>query len=98
MNISWLSWVAAVIIFSANFILIKSKSWKVFIIFILGNSMYAYYWFVEKQWATFILVSFFIIQNIYGLIQWRKEQTKKIHKFNEKDYIHWLKQFEEDIQ
>jgi hypothetical protein len=74
MNITWLSWVAAGIIFGANIFLIKDKSWKVFIAFIVGNGLYAFYWFTQKQWATLILVSLFVVQNFWGLIKWRKEQ------------------------
>jgi hypothetical protein len=81
MDISWLSWVSAAIVFIANFILIKSKSWKVFIMFMIGNGLYAYYWFVEKQWATLILVSVFVIQNVYGLIKWKKEQASQKRYF-----------------
>lgn len=75
MNITWLSWVAATIIFLGNFLLIKSKSWKVFIVFAIGNTLYAYYWITQRQWATLLLVSLFVFQNIYGIIKWRKEQA-----------------------
>jgi len=86
MNITWLSWVAASIIFLGNFILIKNKSWKVFIIFAIGNMLYAFYWITQHQWATLLLVSLFVFQNIYGIIRWQKEQVAngiKIEKTEE---------------
>jgi hypothetical protein len=56
----------------ANFILIKYKDWKVFIVFAIGNGMYAYYWMVQREWATLLLVLAFLFQNIYGIISWKK--------------------------
>jgi len=70
----WLSWLCAGIMLVANFVLIKYKNWWVFIVFALGNGLYAYYWFNQAQWATFVLTTAFFFQNIYGIIVWRKNK------------------------
>jgi len=72
-DITWMSWTASVLIFLGNFILIKMKSWKAFVIFLIGNSLFAYYWLVKQEWATLILVCLFIAQNILGIVDWRKK-------------------------
>jgi hypothetical protein len=74
--IELLSWVAAITLFVTNFFLIKTKSWKVFIAFIVANSMYAIYWTIKHEWATLALVTAFIIQNVIGLVAWYKESHK----------------------
>jgi hypothetical protein len=73
-NISWMSWVGAGVILLATTVLIKSKSWKAFIPFIVGNALYAVYWGLQHEWATLILTTIFVVQNIWGLIKWRRDQ------------------------
>lgn len=68
-----ISWLASGIILIGNVILIKSKGWKTFVVFIIGNSLFAYDWFIKKEWAVFILVNLFILQNVWGIISWRKK-------------------------
>jgi predicted membrane chloride channel (bestrophin family) len=69
-----MSWVGAAIILGATTILIRDKTWKAFIPFIIGNALYAVYWGLQHEWATLILTSIFVAQNIWGLIKWRKDQ------------------------
>lgn len=70
-----ISWIASAIIFIGNIVLIKTKSWYTFLIFLVGNSLFAYYWFTKKEWAVLILVTLFICQNLWGIISWRKNGT-----------------------
>jgi len=67
-----ISWIASFLILAGN-VLVIGKDWRSFLIFMLGNGLFAYYWFIRKEWATFLLVCIFFIQNIYGLIKWRNE-------------------------
>lgn len=69
------SWIAAVLMLFGNTILIKSKSWISFAIMSIANLMYVYYWFIKQEWSTFVLVSIFLIQSLWGLVKWYKEQT-----------------------
>jgi len=71
----WLSWIASGLTLIGNVILIRNKSWKAFIIFIIGNGIFTYYWFIKHEWATMILVIIFLGQNVWGLITWRKGRT-----------------------
>lgn len=79
MNITWMSWVGAGIILLATTLLIKNKSWKAFIPFIIGNALYAVYWGLQHEWATLILTTIFVAQNIWGLIKWRKDQRAELN-------------------
>jgi len=74
MDITLLSWVASALIFIGNIVLIRTKSWKTFLWFMVGNSIYVYYWLVKHEWATLLLVSLFLTQNIVGIIKWRKQE------------------------
>ena len=71
------SWIAAGFMLLTNFVLINTKSWKVFILFMIGNGMYIIYWSIQHEWATLVLVSAFFLQNIYGLIKWKKQSIKE---------------------
>jgi hypothetical protein len=66
-----MSWIAAGLTFLGNVILIDQKSWIAFVIFFIGNSLWAYHWFKKKEWAALFLVSVFLAQNIYGIWRWR---------------------------
>lgn len=70
----WLSWLASGLTLLGNIVLIKSKKWYCFLIFMLGNSMFVYYWLVKQEWPTMILCSVFLSMNIWGLIKWRKDK------------------------
>ena len=74
MNITWVSWLASAICFAGNFVLIKTKSWKAFVMFFVANSLFVFYWTIRHEWATLILVSFFLLQNVLGIIEWRKKK------------------------
>ena len=67
-----MDWIAAILMLIGNVILIKYKSWVAFMVMGLGNILYLVWWFQLKQWPTFLLVSIFAIQNIWGIISWRK--------------------------
>lgn len=73
MDIMWINWLASGLTLLGNIVLIKYKTWKTFIIFFIGNSLYVYYWTVKKEWPTLILVLIFICMNIWGLIKWKKD-------------------------
>ena len=68
-----MDWVASAIVFIGNIFLIKTKAWWVFIIFFFGNALWAYYWFVKQEYAAMILVSVFLLQNVWGLFSWKKK-------------------------
>jgi hypothetical protein len=68
-----ISWIASGLVLIGNIILIKYKSWKTFVIFFIGNSLFAYDWYIKKEWPVFILVCLFMLQNIWGIISWRKK-------------------------
>jgi hypothetical protein len=69
-----ISWIASGLTLAGNVVLIRYKSWKTFVIFLIGNSLFAYDWYVKKEWAVFLLVVVFIFQNIWGIYSWRKEK------------------------
>ena len=66
-----ISWIASGLVLVGNIVIIYKKHWFAFVIFIVGNSLFAYDWFVKKEWPVFILVCVFLIQNVLGIIQWR---------------------------
>jgi hypothetical protein len=68
-----MDWIASSLTFLGNIILIKTKHWFTFVIFFVGNSLWAYYWFSKKEYAALILVSFFLIQNLWGIYEWKKK-------------------------
>ena len=68
-----ISWLASGLVLVGNVVLIYKKHWGAFVIFLVGNSLFAYDWFIKKEWAVFILVNLFILQNIWGIISWRKK-------------------------
>jgi len=72
----WISWVASGLTLIGNIVLIKSKSWKTFVIFAVGNVMFIYYWYILNQYPTLILCTIFLGMNIWGIISWRKESKK----------------------
>jgi len=74
MEITWISWLASTLIFIGNIVLIKTKSWKTFLWFMIGNGLFTYYWIVKHEWATLLLVILFLGQNIYGIVKWRKNE------------------------
>ncbi len=68
-----ISWIAAGLMLIGNIILIKYKSWISFAVMAVGNILYVYYWFIKQEWATFILVSIFLAQSIWGLVKWYRD-------------------------
>lgn len=71
-----MDWFAAGLILIGNVVLIKSKSWKTFLIFLLGNLIYTYWWFINHQWATMALTSVFVAMNIWGIYSWKWKERK----------------------
>ena len=71
-----ISWIASGLVLIGNVILIKYKSWWTFVIFLVGNTLFAFDWFFKKEWAVFVLVIVFIFQNIWGIRSWRKKGGK----------------------
>lgn len=69
-----MDWVASALTFFGTIILVKWKPWWVFAMFAVGNSIWVYHWWLAEEWSAMILVSFFLLQNIWGLIEWRGEQ------------------------
>jgi hypothetical protein len=71
-----MDWIAAGIMLFGNVVLIRNKTWKAFAICLLGNFLYAIYWFTRHEWATLGLVMIFSAQNLWGIISWRKQEKK----------------------
>ena len=71
-----MDWIASALTWIGNFILIKTKKWYVFIIFAVGNTLWMIHWYNNRQWAAFLLVGSFLIQNVWGIIKWRKEENE----------------------
>ena len=67
-----IDWIAAILLWIGNYLLIYQKSWIAFVIFLFANMIWAVYWLRKKEWAAMILVLTFIIQNILGIIEWTK--------------------------
>jgi hypothetical protein len=67
-----IDWLAAVLCWTGNFILIKKKSWYAFVIFLVANSLWFFYWITKHEIAAMILVGTFMLQNAYGIYEWRK--------------------------
>lgn len=67
-----IDWIAAILIFIGNFILIEKKVWWCFLIFFIGNLLWFLHWLFRHEWAAMFLVGAFMIQNIWGIISWRK--------------------------
>lgn len=67
-----LSGIAAILMLLGNTILVQYKTWVAFVIMAIANGMYIYYWIIREEWATCVLVSVFFVQNIWGIIKWRK--------------------------
>jgi hypothetical protein len=74
MDSQWISWISSALLLIGNVLLIKYKSYIAFILFLIGNIMYFIYWFIKQEWAAFILVGFFSVQNIWGIWSWRKDK------------------------
>jgi hypothetical protein len=70
--IIYFKWVATAISILGNFVLIYTKSWIAFVVFFLGNLLWAGIWIVSRDWPTLVLIVFFLSQNILGLLRWRK--------------------------
>jgi hypothetical protein len=68
-----MDWIAAVLLWVGNFILIKKKHWVCFVIFAVANTMWFVYWFTKHEWAAMILVASFLAMNVWGVISWRKK-------------------------
>lgn len=63
-------WLAAILTFAGNFILIDQKSWISFCIFFVANLVWVVHWRRTRQLAPMLLSSVFLLQNIWGVIQW----------------------------
>jgi hypothetical protein len=72
-----MDWFLAGIMLYATFILIKDKTWKAFVLMGIANLGYAIYWFSKQEWATMLLVTIFLAQNIWGIVKWRRDESKK---------------------
>jgi hypothetical protein len=72
-----MDWFLAGIMLYANFILIKDKTWKAFALMGLGNLGYSLYWFSKQEWATMLLVSAFLAQNVWGIFKWYTEEKNE---------------------
>jgi len=68
-----IDWIAATLTWIGNLILIERKPWWVFGIFFVANSLWVYYWFQKGETAAMLLTFSFAIQNIYGIVKWRRE-------------------------
>jgi nicotinamide riboside transporter PnuC len=84
-----MDWIAAGLMLFGNAIIITRKHWIAFVIFLIANTIYAYYWLINQQWATLILCSFFIGQNIWGIISWYRE-SKNTEDNRIEDCNHWF--------
>jgi hypothetical protein len=72
-----ISLIAAILMLIGNQYLIKYKSWKAFVILIIADSLYLYYWFIQKEWVTFVLILVFLGQAIEGLLTWKKDSERE---------------------
>lgn len=68
-----MDWIASALTFIGYIVLIKTKHWFTFVIFFIGDSLWAIHWFIMKEYAALMLVSIFLLQNIWGIIAWRKK-------------------------
>lgn len=66
------SLVAAVLLWVGNVLLIRDKSWKSFVIFLVANIIWFFYWMSRGEWVAMILVLTFALQNIWGIASWRR--------------------------
>ena len=66
-----MDWIASVLCLIGNVVLIKKKSWVAFAIYLVANSIWALYWYLNQEWAAMILVSIFMAQNIWGIVTWK---------------------------
>jgi len=67
-----IDWIAAVLLWVGNIILIKRKSWVCFYVYFIANVLWFIHWLNRQEWAAMILVGTFMIQNIWGIVSWRK--------------------------
>jgi hypothetical protein len=71
-----ISWVASGLTLLGNIVLIKTKAWYCFLIFMVGNGMFVYYWAVKHEWPTMILCSIFFITNVWGIVKWKEKRPQ----------------------
>jgi hypothetical protein len=68
-----MDWVASALTWIGNAVLIKTKHWFTFVIFLVANIIWSIYWYQKGETAAFLLVLSFIGQNLWGIWSWRKK-------------------------
>ncbi len=71
-----MDWIASILLWIGNIVLIRKKSWIAFVIYFMGNILWLIYWIPRKEWAAAILVGTFMAQNIWGILSWRKNESR----------------------
>ena len=68
----------AVIFSLLSVILTTKKNQLCWPVGIIGVIFYGYIFYQNRDWSNLLLQFFFIIQSIYGWINWNKSETKNI--------------------
>lgn len=69
-----MDWAMATLLWIGNLILIYKKHWTSFIFFLVANIGWTIYWYFNHQTAAMVLTTTFVVQNVLGIIAWRKGQ------------------------
>ena len=72
-----MDWIASALTWGGNALLIWKKSWVAFAIFLVANSIWVYWWVSHQQWSAAVLCGTFLLQNLWGIYSWRKQEQKK---------------------
>ncbi len=71
-----MDWVASGLLWIGNIVLIKWKHWSAFIIFGVANVIWLVYWISKHETAATLLVASFIVQNVWGIVSWIRQERK----------------------